>query len=180
MRDIVRPVDDTLLVAEIATRPFDGRPQVRAADHVTRYTRTGAGEPVLVLDTPAVVGALWPDLYGRLAEHHRVILPEVPGAAEAHFYRWLRGFVEGVGLSVMTVIAAGELCVPALEFALLDPDRINRLVLVPSGRGDETALGGTLTPTLSSARVAVLVVRRDAPSGEAIGAIERFIRDEAS
>ncbi len=152
---------------------------MRAADHVTRYTRTGAGKPVLVLDEPTVVGTLWPELLCRLAEHHRVILPEVPGA-ELHFYRWLRGFIEGMGLPAMTMIAVGDLCVPGLEFALLEPDRISRLVLVPSGSGDETALAGTLTPTLSSSRVAVLVVRRDTPSANAIPAIEEFIRDETS
>lgn len=172
-------MDDTLLAAEVAARPFDGRPQVRAADHVTRYTRTGAGKPVLVLDEPTIVGTLWPELLGRLAEHHRVILPEVPDA-ELHFYKWLRGFVEGMGLQVMTMIAVGDLCLPALEFALLEPDRVGRLVLVPSGAGDETALAGTLTPTLSSSRVAVLVIRRDTPSANAIAAIEGFIRDETS
>jgi pimeloyl-ACP methyl ester carboxylesterase len=172
-------VDDTLLAAEIAARSFDGRPQVRAADHVTRYTRTGAGKPVLVLDEPTIVGTLWPELLSRLAEHHRVILPEVPDA-ELHFYRWLRGFAEGMGLPVMTMIAVGNLCVPALEFALLEPDRVDRLVLVSSGSADETALAGTLTPALSSAHVAMLVVRRDTAPANAIAAIEGFMRDETS
>ena len=58
-----------------------------------------------------------------------MILPELP-TAEPRFHAWFRGFVDGMGLPPMTLVAVGDLCVPALEFALLEPERIQRLLLV--------------------------------------------------
>lgn len=172
-------MDDTTLAAGNAAKLADGTAQVRTADHVTRYTRLGAGRPVLVLDLLPFGAALWPDLLDRLADGNRVILPEVP-RLEARFTSWLRGFVDGMGLPPVTLIAVGDLCVPSIEFTLLEPERVNRLVLVPSGGVEETGLAGVLTSTLSSADVEMLVIRRDYPTAEAIDVVERFLRGERS
>ena len=71
-----------------------------------------------------------------------------------------------MGLPQLTLVAVGDLCVPSIEFTLLEPERIERLVLVPSGRVEETGLSGALSSTLGSADVEMLVVRRDFPSAE--------------
>lgn len=179
MERIVRPVDYTTPAVGNAASPFHGCAQVRTADHITRYTRVGSGRPVVVLDPIPGAATLWPELLDGLAQHHRVVVPEVP-EVETRFTTWLRGFVDGMGLPRMTLVATGDLCMPAMEFALLDPDRVERLVLVPEGRVEETGLAGILSPTMSSSDVSILVVRREHPSEEARRVIERFLRGDNS
>ena len=158
-------------------RPSDSFAQVRSADYTTRYVRVGAGQPVIVIDTTFNAGSLWPELIGRLADGRRVILPEPQGGND-RFVGWLRSFLDGMGLPPVTLMATGELCVPSLEFALLEPERVKRLVLIPAGSAEETGLTSTIRPSLGTASVSMLVVRRDSIATEAISLIERFLRGE--
>ena len=170
-------MDTALTAVPDAARPSDSLAQVRSADYTTRYIRIGAGQPVLIIDATMDPSSVWSELIGRLANGRRVILPEVQGGAD-RFVEWLRSFLDGMGLPPMTLIATGALCVPALEFALLEPDRIERLVLVPTGGAEATGLAGEMTPALSGATVAILIVRRDCPAADAVPLIERFLRGE--
>lgn len=150
------------------------------AGRVTRYVRRGVGPPVVLLrreDGPH--GELWPALVETIAERCRVIIPEVPDA-DAEFGSWMRGFLDGVGLPPVTLIAAGTLCVPALEFALLDADRLSGLLLVPAGRAEETGLTGALGTTERTGALPVLVVRRECPAVEALALIDRFVAARSS
>jgi len=167
-------VEHTTIAVGKAARPFDGCAQVRTADHVTRYARIGSGRPVLVLDEVPFAATFWPGLVERFAERRRVILPEVP-TRESRFAAWLRGFIDGIGLPRLTLVAAGDLCFPSIEFALLEPDRLENLILVPAGSVEETGLSGVLTSTLSSSDVRMLVIRRDCASEDAVSIIERFL-----
>jgi pimeloyl-ACP methyl ester carboxylesterase len=170
-------VDTALTPVSDTDRPLDSFAQVRSADFTTRYIRVGAGQPVVIVDSTMSPSSLWPDLLGRLAEGRRVIVPEVHAAGD-RFVGWLRSFLDGMGLPPVTLVATGELCVPALEFALLEPERIQRLVLVPSGNAEETGLASVMTPSLGSTSVSMLVVRRDCPAVDAVALIERFLRGE--
>jgi hypothetical protein len=148
---------------------------VRVAEHVTRYVRRGVGRPVVVLRTGEEDNSeLWPELVDTLAARCRVILPEAPGA-NAGFVSWMRGFLEGVGLLPVTLIAAGPFCVPALEFALLDQERLVGLVLVPHGRAEETGLSGALGTAAQTRALPVLVVRRECPAAAALALVERLL-----
>src|SRR4051812_46201644 len=124
---------NTLEVAAAAARGPFGWAQVRAADHSTRYQRfgAGAGTPVVILLPAASEANVWPELFDSLAEQRRVYLPDLPDESGAFAAR-MCAFLDGVGLAPVTVIAPGSFCVPALEFALLEPERVARLVLVPS------------------------------------------------
>jgi hypothetical protein len=166
-----------LTAAPDAARPSDSFAQVRSADYTTRYIRVGAGQPVVVADAAMTPSSLWPDLVGRLADGRRLIIPEVQGGQD-RFAAWLRSFLDGMGLPPVSLLAAGELCLPSLEFALLEPDRLERLVLVPSGSAEETGLASVMTPSLGAKSVSMLVVRRDCPATDAIPLIERFLRGE--
>ena len=172
-----------------AARPFGNCAQVRAADHVTRYARCGTGRPVLLLVAAACGiadgavtcdafdgddAALWMDLLDRVAQHHRVILPEIPTTG-LRFAAWLRGFIDGMGLPPLTLVAAGPTCMPALEFVLTDPERVERLVLIPVGGAEETGLAAVLTPVAGAATIPMIVVRRDHPTDDAIDVVERFL-----
>lgn len=158
-------------------QPSESFAQVRSADYTTRYIRVGAGEPVVIVDATMNPDALWPELVGRLADGRRVILPEVH-AGQDRFTPWLRSFLDGMGLPPVSLIAAGELCLSGLEFALLEPDRVRRLVLVPAGRAEETGLTSVMTPSVGASSVSMLVVRRDCSGADAIPMIDRFLRGE--
>jgi pimeloyl-ACP methyl ester carboxylesterase len=87
-----------------------------------RYRRLGAGPPLVLLG-PA-------DGAESLAARYRVIVPEMPGPGE-DFGAWLTAFLEGLGTSGVTVVAAEPFHTIARELALADPDRVAQ-VLVPS------------------------------------------------
>ena len=172
-------MDATKTAVGNPARLSDNCAQVRTADHITRYTRVGSGRPVIILDAPSRSQTLWPDLIDQMALTRRVLVPEVI-TAEPRFTAWLRGFIDGMGLPPATIVAVGDLCLPSIEFTLLEPERVERLILVPSGGVEETGLTGVLTSTLGSADVEMLVVRRDFPANDAISIIERFLRGDRS
>lgn len=183
---IVRLVNETFSAVGKAARASGSYAQVCTADHATRYLRYGSGHPVLVLDCgvgdggpdASVVDArdqiVWPELFERLSRGSRVILPDNP-IVGPRFAGWLRGFIDGIGLPPLTLIAAGSICVAAMEFALTDPERVQRLILIPAGAAEENWLSAILTPTRSIANIPMLVVRRTHPGDEADDVIERFI-----
>jgi pimeloyl-ACP methyl ester carboxylesterase len=150
--------------------------EVRVAGRVTRYGRRGHGRPVLLLrDVDDPRDDLWPGLLDAVAAHRRVFLPEPP-PVESGFVGWIRGFLDGVGLPPVTLIATNRYCLPAFELALLDPDRLTGLVLVPRGREEDTGLTGALGGTAArDDGVPVLVVRRDAPAAAALPLVEEFV-----
>ena len=153
------------------------------ADHVTRYVRRGVGPPVVVLRAGDGDADLWPELLETIAARCRLIVPEVPGAGAGvvcpDFASWIRGFLDGVGLPPVALVAAGAFCVPALELALLDPDRLAGLVLVPCGGAEETGLTGALGTTPQSTPLSVLLVRRECPAPEALRLVGRFVAGDA-
>jgi pimeloyl-ACP methyl ester carboxylesterase len=171
-------VDQPFSAVRKAARQFGNCAQVRAADHVTRYTRCGSGHPVIVLypieQDAADVECRTEDLVDRLAQHHRVIVPEIPTTG-IRFATWLRGFIDGMGLPALTLVATGSACMPALEFVLTDPERVDRLVLIPVGGAEETGLVAVLTPVAGAATIPMIVVRRDQPDSDAVGVVERFL-----
>ena len=147
--------------------------EVRAHDQVMRYHRTGAGRPVVVLRA-ATDDSLWPELDACLAVAFRVITPEIP-AGGADIARWLGGFLEGVGLDRVTVVAADAYCLSALELVLLGAEQVERLVLVPAGKARHTGLDGTLATSMRGVAVPMLVLRRGLPAIEALPLLTHFI-----
>jgi pimeloyl-ACP methyl ester carboxylesterase len=126
---------------------FDGRTE-------TRYLRAGRGYPVIVLAGGArrtadtLLTGLW-----RLA---RVIVPEVPlfGAGEpdgtTDFSRWFSGFLDGLGVTRAAVVADELFEEAATRFALLEPERVERLLVVR----DDAAAGAValLTAAMGEGR----------------------------
>src|SRR5215831_14021023 len=159
-----------------ATRLVGGWSEVRAADHVTRYMRfgTGTGAPVIIL-TPATAEAnVWPELFDVLSADRRVYVPDLPDD-ECCFAPRMAAFLDGLGLSSVTLIAPASFCLPALEFALLEPERVDRLVLVPRGGAEETGLTGTLAMKAPRRDIGVLLVRRDASAAQAVERVTEFV-----
>jgi hypothetical protein len=152
--------------------------EVRAHDQVMRYRRAGAGRPVVVLRAAPGAVPLWPELDESLEGAFRVITPEVP-ATGADVARWLGGFLEGVGLERVSLVATDGFCLPALELALLDAQQVDRLVLVPAGYAGDTGLDGTLATSISGVAVPLLVVRRGLSAAEALPLMMHFLESGA-
>ena len=155
-----------------------GFAEVRAHDQLMRYHRTGSGRPVVVLRT-SNDDSLWPELTACLAVAFRVLTPDVP-AGDADMARWLGGFLEGIGLHRVTVIAADAFCIPALELVLLGADQVERLVLVSTGAAAETALDGTLATSVDGAAVPLLMMRRELPATDALPLLMDFLRGRSA
>ena len=148
--------------------------EVRAHDQVMRYHRAGAGRPVVVLRS-MMDDCLWPELDACLAVAFRVLTPEVP-VSGLDIARWLSGFLEGMGLARVTLVAAADYCLPALELVLLGADQVERLVLVPAGTASDTGLDGTLATSLAGVAVPLLVLRRGLSAAEALPLLTQFLR----
>lgn len=102
-----------------------------------------------------------------LEAHFRLIVPDVP-PGEPDASSWLAGFIEGIGMPSMGIVAVEELCHPALELAQRDPEQVSRLVLV--------TVGEQTVPY--SATVPSIVVRRDRPAAEVLPAVTRLLAGE--
>ena len=161
--------------------PPESFAEVRARDHVMRYRRAGAGRAVLVLCGGGGTAAdgttpLGPELPGALTSRFRLIVPEVPAAAGADAATWLVDFLDGLGAASIAVVATDQFCITALELALLDADRVARVVLVPGGCAEATGLDGALAATTRRPwPLPLLVVRRGLPAGEALPLVTRFL-----
>ena len=157
----------------------DAWAEVRAHDRVTRYRRSGAGRPVLVLHSPDDPNPLWPELLETLGAGYRVIMPEPPSAG-ADVTAWLAGFLEGLGTTSVRIVAADGFCMAALELALLEAVGITRMVLVANGPAAPEAPRGFARSAIGRASVPLLVVRRGQPAHEGVALIGDFLRQEMS
>jgi len=157
-------------------RAVESWAEVRAHDQVMRYRRTGIGRAVLVLRSFDEPEPLWPELLEALSAGFRLIVPEPP-ATDTDVADWLAGFLEGLGVSNVGILASDDFCIPALELALLEADQIARLVLVPDGAGSEqrAASSGVLETALRKAPVPLLVVRRGQRADEVVPLIKDFL-----
>jgi pimeloyl-ACP methyl ester carboxylesterase len=118
------------------------RATVVAGQTSTGYLLAGAGPPVVLL------AARSPDpaLIGALAGRFRVIAPEVPkDVVASEFREWLDGFIDGLGLPVVSLVTDGMLESTALDYADAVPDRIRMVVACnPSGGIDLSRLTASL------------------------------------
>jgi pimeloyl-ACP methyl ester carboxylesterase len=156
------------------SRPAESWAEVRAHDRVIRYQRTGSGRPVVILRGADAAADLWPELDNGIAERFRVLRPEVPPAGSGATV-WLGDFLDGLGTARLAIIAAQSFAVSAIELALIDPERITRLVLVGDGDTNDQALDGTLSSAAPGSPVPILVLRRGLPGASAVPLIIRFL-----
>ena len=77
----------------------------------------------------ADVSPFWAALVSGLDGRFRVIAQEAP-PEETDLTAWLAALLEGLGTSVVRVIAGDRFHVPALEIAQDEPDQVACLVLV--------------------------------------------------
>jgi len=159
------------------TPPAESWAEVRAHNQVMRYRRAGSGRSTLLLRPEANAGALWPELTVSLRTSFRVIEPVVPRLV-SDAAAWLTDFLDGLGLEQVALVAADELILPALELALLDPERVARLVFVPVDRDGTGRLDLVLASSARGLAAPLLVSPRDTRSGDAVRRVTDFLGGE--
>ena len=160
------------LVSTAGDARAEVRAQVHAHDRVMRYRHSGAGTSLLLLSAD---NDLWPGFAERLAEHYRVVVPELPDnpnevAAE------LRCLLDGLGASQVPVIASGRYCDAALELALGRNEFVGRAVLIPEPVGASSDLpSGTYTraPVIT---LPLCIVSRELPVAAALRRTIAFLQ----
>ena len=133
-------------------------------DHVTRYVRRGTGPSVVLVGPDVSANAIWAPLVEHLAPGHRVVVPQLP-PADADVAVWLRGFIEGIGLTSTVLIAGNGSSAAALEVATADDFLVRKVVIMP--HGDD--------PVAAADTERTLVVPPDTPTAESLRRIAEFI-----
>jgi hypothetical protein len=105
----------------------------------------------------------WAALVAGLDGRFRVIAPEPP-PEETDLAAWLASLLEGLGTSVIRVVAGDRFHTPALEIAHADPDQVAGLVLVAEQ-----------TPRVRVTSVPVLVVDGKEPADKLGERIRDFL-----
>jgi hypothetical protein len=150
---------------------------VRAGSSDTTYIRAGSGPCVLLLVTD-VDSPLALVLVESLSTRFRVVAP-VTRPADSDFSLWLTPFLDGLGIASASLIAHEGIAAHAIAFALLEPGRIDRVVLIAERlHGDIPELGGALADAVASHDLMV-VGASEAPSDVA-DRIARFLSGASS
>ena len=152
--------------------PLESWAEVRAGDRVIRYARLGSGLTILLLahnDTP-----LRDELLHALASNFRVLAPDL-SSADTTSARCLATFLDGLGARSLGLVAAGELCVPALELALRDGDQIGRVVLVPEGTSADWVSEGALAAAPRNGSMPLLIACAALATTEELPAVLHFL-----
>jgi pimeloyl-ACP methyl ester carboxylesterase len=138
----------------------------------TLYRRAGRGAPVVLLGGP--LGPMRADLalFYCLARRFRVVAPEVgwlpsteagaePDPARPSFCGWLRGVIDGLGLVRPAIVVEDSLGIATLRFALTDPERVDRLVVVCYDGANAATAGDSLDDKQYAAGHPLLLQRVD-------------------
>jgi len=104
--------------------------EVRVGEHVTRYVRRGSGPSVVLLGAESESTPIWRSLVEWLGSDYRITIPQAP-SDDTDRSEWLRGFIEGLGLSAFILVASSEFRAAALDLATADDLTVHRLVLLP-------------------------------------------------
>ena len=104
--------------------------EVRVGEHVTRYVRRGSGPSVVLLGAESESTPIWRSLVEWLGSDYRITIPQAP-SDDTDRSEWLRGFIEGLGLSAFILVASAEFRAAALDLAAADDLTVHRLVLLP-------------------------------------------------
>jgi hypothetical protein len=137
-----------------------------------RYRRSGAGRVVVMIGR--LGGEPWPGLGDALAARFRVIEPDVPERADLG---WLAGFLDGLGMRRLAVVAADPWCVPLLQLVADDVDRFARVVLVPDG-ACETGAAHEDAIVAAGSVVPLLVAPRELPAADALIDVALFLEGQ--
>jgi hypothetical protein len=152
--------------------------EVRVGEHVTRYVRRGTGPSVVVVGADAQASPVWSPLVEQLVGSHRVVVPQQPPEG-SDVGTWLRGFIEGIGLTAIVLIAGGAATAASVDLTASDDFTVRRLVLLPTAgekNGDTPDSADGVDGQTAVDRNRMLWVVPDWSTSDALRRIESFIR----
>jgi hypothetical protein len=164
------------IVSPASDAVADVRAQVHAHDRVVGYRRSGAGTALLLL---AADDELWPGFAERLAEHYRLVVPELPANVN-EVAGVVRCLLDGLGASGVPVIAAGRFCDAALELALGRNEFVGRVVLVPELMGETSDLPSGTYSRPPMIALPLCILSRDLPVADALRRTITFLQAPAA
>ena len=142
--------------------------EVRVGEHVTRYVRRGSGPSVVLLGAESESSPVWKSLVEWLGSSYRITVPQAPSDG-TDASEWLRGFIEGLGLSGFVLVAGAEFRAAALDLGAADDLTVHKLVLLPDQR----------SPVGQSSSRILWILPEWTPA-EALRRIETFLSTEES
>jgi pimeloyl-ACP methyl ester carboxylesterase len=111
--------------------------------HEVAYRDEGQGDAILLVHGMAGSSRTWREVLPSLAEHHRVVAPDLVGHGRSEkpagdyslgaFANLLRDLLDTLGIEHATVVGQSLGGGIAMQFAYQFPERVDRLVLVSSG-----------------------------------------------
>jgi pimeloyl-ACP methyl ester carboxylesterase len=139
-----------------------------------RYRRSGSGGTIVLLSRDSVGPDAWPELEETLAAYFRVIVPELP-AGTAGLAEWVVDLIDGLGLTRVGLVAAGDLCSAARALAAADDDRIGSAVLFSDGSDSGLQLVDPHGWMGRASSASVLILPAALSAVDAVGRAARFL-----
>ena len=140
--------------------------EVRVGEHVTRYVRRGSGPSAVLLGPEPESNAIWRSLVEWLGSSYRITIPQAPSDG-IDTGEWLRGFIEGLGLSAFVLFAGAEFRTAALDLTTTDDLTVHKLVLLPN----------QCSPVGPSSSRVLWILPEWSPT-DALGHVETFLSTE--
>lgn len=117
--------------------------QITAGSINTAYLSAGEGLPIIFLHGAGAGAVTWYPSIGAISKNYHVIAPDIVGYGEsdkpgapydrAYFSTWLNAFLSALNISKAHVVGLSQGGAIALQFALDNPEMIDKLVLVDAG-----------------------------------------------
>ena len=123
------------------------------------------------------------DILDMLAARCRVVAPDLSAVGvlaprgdvgSTGFSTWLRGFLDGLGILCAHLVAREPFAARALNFCLMDPLRVDRLVLFHRDTVDPAVVAES-APDLLAGTGQPLLVRREPEPGDCADDVLRFL-----
>ena len=118
----------------------EGLADIRGAELF--WQTAGSGPAVVLIHAGVADHRMWDDLFGRLSEDFRSLRYDLRGFGRSSFPGGLYSHVDDldallrtVGMDPVAIVAASSGGQIAIDFALVHPGRVSRLVLVASALG---------------------------------------------
>lgn len=102
----------------------------------------GNGEPVIFLHGAGAGAVTWYPSINSIAKNFQVFAPDIVGYGESdkpdapynrpYFSKWLKGFLKELKISKAHIVGLSQGGAIALQFAIDNPNMVNKLVLVDS------------------------------------------------
>ena len=130
-----------------------GKQDIHSVEADMHYYEKGTGEPLILIHDLGQSLYTYRNVIDELAEHHRVIAVDMlghgySGSPDIYFTveenaLCLEAFMNALRIVKADIVACGQSCIYALNFALYNKERVGKIILISPG-----CFAGTRTPVM--------------------------------